>query len=1236
MADEIKQSIGIDVGQALQALNALDKGYASFEQRIQSVVTKLDAQNKMAGKTVAALKQIRSEAEAAAKALDRLNKTESKSSGTGSSAGTSRPSRQRLLSGDSAADAMNQLLGQPTNQKLNAQKAAADGLVSSLRNVGNVANNELQKANQATQKWTISWETLSRVVATQLIVRALSQIRNALNDAVSEAIEFQRQVALIQTIAGGAGFTEIAESVRSISDNFNIPLLETAKGVYQALSNQVGDFGESLRFTEEAAKFAKATNSTLADSVDLLSGAMRSFGLSVEDTGRISGIFFTAIDKGRVTATELANAFGRVGPAAKEIGISLEELAAAAATISDKGIGTSETLTQFRGIITALTKPTDEMKKKFRELGFASVESAIGTRGLSGVLTDLASSTDGTTQGFAKLFPNVRGIGGALALTGDNLRDFAINIEEARANGEDFANSKFLTATSTDAEKLTSAINKVKNAFTVELGQAIVKLGADLLGNEKTITLTTEAIKVLAASLPQLAAGLVAVAGAVGVMKLSLLALASPVNIVIAALAALAVAIPLAFEAIDRARTNAAFAGLSALEAQNKKDLEEFRKTQNDKLKAAKATDDAIVQGVKERFRPIAKEYFRDLEAAKAANKALVKDTERRLGSVVGARTKVIQALESAIQDSDNLIQQSQNRIDDIQQRQSDRKFEFNTRGFSDAQKVGVLVARAADEARAAEQSLIKAFESGDDNLKQRALAQFQRADSIAAEAQSIGQRAGSRALEARSAKELEDIARRQISAEQRINDLQSQRVEQQKKEKTAQEEILRQIREQQEIVLANTGQLDQNDQLFDPAEEAKRAKARQEGLKKIAKLAFSSKDFRAADALGLGNLVRDIQDDLQRTPIELQFNVEKSVQRFGDSVRKSFSTLDIKFPFLKQLEAAVGQSLRNSIDQVPQALDQITAEAQGITGQQNQQNVLDQEIVKQRQEIELLIQKLEARAPLRSQVQDQFKPAVEATNATIARLKELAKSDSINVGAIQTELQSLRQLDFGSKFGTLATDAKLIGEAFTRAATLSQSLQKVDPVTPEQIQRLQILDGILRQAGVSNILSAASSLSTNVVNAVQPTGTIATNAQSTATSYQLALQQLQQIAAIGVPSGTITVQQASVAAAQGRTLLGQKSLYFAQGGTVNRGMDTMNVKARAGESIINPDSTRKFFSQIQAINAGKPPIFREEGGGVTNIGDVKININGSESPQATAREVMKAFRREKRRGSGR
>lgn len=1235
MADEIKQVIGLDVGQALQALQQLDKGYANFETRITSVVQKLDAQNKMAGKTVAALKKIRSEAEAAAKALDRLNKTQT----AGTRAGTSRPARQsspKLLTGAAAGNALNQLLGGPSAQNIQQQQAAANSLISSLRNVGTTAQTQLAAANQATQKWTISWETLTRVVATQLIVRALSQIRNAINQAVDDAIEFQRQVALIQTIADGAGFQQIADSVREISDNFNIPLLETAKGVYQALSNQVGDFGDSLRFTVEAAKFAKATNSTLADSVDLLSGALRSFGLTVEDTGQVSGIFFTAIDKGRVTATELANAFGRVGPSAKEIGISLEELAAAAATISDKGIGTSETLTQFRGIITALTKPTNEMKKRFRELGFGSVETAIQTRGLSGVLKDLSEATDGGTQSFAKLFPNVRGIGGALSLTGDNLKTFADNIDEARANGEDFANEKFLIATATDAEKLTKALNQVKNAFTVELGQAIVEFGANLLGSEKAVEVITFSVKTLAGSLPALAAGLLTVGGALAVLKLGMLALAGPTSIVIAALAAVAIGTTVAFEAIDQARKKLAFSEVSALAAQNKKDLEDFRKTQNDKLKEAKALDDTIIKGVNSRFQKIAAQYFRDVDAAQSSNKALIDNTEKALDRVVNARQRVVNALASAIEQSDNLIQQSQNRIADIQQRQSDRRFEFNTRNLSDAQKAGLLIGRAADEARAAEAALIKAFRTGDDNLKQRALAQFQRADSIAAEAQSIGQRAGSRALESRAAKELEQIARRQIGAEERINDLQRQRVEAQKKEKAAQEEILRQIREQQQIVLDNTGQFDKQGQLFDPDEEARRAQKRQEALKKIAGLAFKSSDFKAADALGLGNLVRDIQGDLAQTPIKLQFDIESAVQQLSAGIRKSLSNLDVQFPFLKSLEAAVGETLRNSADQIPRALNQVAAEAQGIRGRQTDQSILDQEIVKQRAEIESLLQKLASRAPLREQVSDSLKPAADATNKAIADIRELASQDNINIGAIQVELDKLGKTDFGGKFGTLQTDARLIGDAFLRAAKLSESLKKIAPVTPEEAARLQVLESILNGAGVSNLISASQALSANATTAVIPTTTIATNSQTTATNYGVALDQLQQMAKIGVPSGNITVAQATVGGAQGRTLLGQKGMYFAQGGTVNRGMDTLDVKARAGESIINPNSTRKFFSQIQAINAGKPPIFRSEGGGVTNIGDIKISVNGSESPQATAREVMKAFRREKRRGSGR
>jgi TP901 family phage tail tape measure protein len=163
-----------------------------------------------------------------------------------------------------------------------------------------------------------------------------------------------------------------------------------------------------LDFAAKAAQFAKATNSSLADSVDLLSGAIQSFGLDASDTDRVASVFFTAIDKGRVTATELANTLGRVGPQAQAAGLSLEETAAAIASISVKGSKTSESLTQLRGIISSLIKPTPALRKELENLGFTESSSAIKTVGLAKTLDALSKSTAGTQQTLATLFPNVR------------------------------------------------------------------------------------------------------------------------------------------------------------------------------------------------------------------------------------------------------------------------------------------------------------------------------------------------------------------------------------------------------------------------------------------------------------------------------------------------------------------------------------------------------------------------------------------------------------------------------------------------------------------------------------------------------------------------------------------------------------------------------------------------------------------------------------------------------------
>ncbi|KKN21263.1 hypothetical protein LCGC14_0927200 [marine sediment metagenome] len=89
--------------------------------------------------------------------------------------------------------------------------------------------------------------------------------------------------------------------------------------------------------------------------------------------------------------------------------------------------------------------------------------------------------------------------------------------------------------------------------------------------------------------------------------------------------------------------------------------------------------------------------------------------------------------------------------------------------------------------------------------------------------------------------------------------------------------------------------------------------------------------------------------------------------------------------------------------------------------------------------------------------------------------------------------------------------------------------------------------------------------------------------------------------------------------------------IYRASGGDA-RGTDTVPAMLSPGEFVMNASSTKRFYSQLVAMNAGKSPTYRERGGPVTNVGDVNITVSGATAPVQTARETMKAFRREMRR----
>ncbi|MGH7193025.1 MAG: phage tail tape measure protein, partial [Candidatus Saccharimonadales bacterium] len=373
----------------------------------------------------------------------------------------------------------------PTNSQANSQANAA---AAALKKVN---SSNLNSANNSVKNFTISFETLARVVATQAIVRAMSAIRDAVSEAFSANLEFVKSLSEIQTIDAGKSIEQLSAEVRGLSDSFNVPLLDAAKAKYEILSNGFTTASEQADVFAASVKFAKTAVAETSTSVDLLSGTLNAYGLAGSEAENVAAKFFKTVDLGKTIGSELATSFGRVAPVAATLGVSIEELDASFSTITIAGVKTSEAATQIRAALTALLKPSDAAKAAFQQLGVENGQQLLDAEGLQGAFQAMISTTNGQSDAIASLFPNMRALNAVLRLTGTGADVFRSHLEQiSKISGADF-NKIYKIRISTNAEKVTSEMNKLRNFLTADLGASLVS-GSNFLytmaGGADTLT----------------------------------------------------------------------------------------------------------------------------------------------------------------------------------------------------------------------------------------------------------------------------------------------------------------------------------------------------------------------------------------------------------------------------------------------------------------------------------------------------------------------------------------------------------------------------------------------------------------------------------------------------------------------------------------------------------------------------------------------------------------------------
>lgn len=296
-----------------------------------------------------------------------------------------------------------------------------------------------------------------------------ASMRNVNSIAQLNERQFQRLQGAVLDLAGPT-----AQAPKTLAD-----------GMYDLVSSGFRS-AEALGILEKSAKAATAGLTTTEVSTAAVAAVLNAYHLPAKQAGLVSDQLFRTVDRGVVSFEDLASTVGDVLPFASSLGVGLDQVGASVATMTKAGINTPETMTRIKNVMVTLLKPGDALKSAIRDLGFESGEALIKQKGFQGALEALVGSTDGTKEAVAGLFPNIRALGGALALTGRNAK----GAREDLAGMKDAAGAtdRALKEQAKSISHMWKQATAVMSAFAIRVGIKVVPAIRDFVQGIRTGT----------------------------------------------------------------------------------------------------------------------------------------------------------------------------------------------------------------------------------------------------------------------------------------------------------------------------------------------------------------------------------------------------------------------------------------------------------------------------------------------------------------------------------------------------------------------------------------------------------------------------------------------------------------------------------------------------------------------------------------------------------------------------
>lgn len=1285
-----------DVGKVITNLGGQFDGTAAHIQsaaiKVKSAIDSLGATNLSA--TAKVLVQIGQAADQASAAAARANQQAVAAGAASQLRGSvnvnlSQGTPQQIAAVNSA---LNTFTNQAAKSGLSAQQlsgiindlggsySGASAQVAASANRFVAATNAINGTPAAINSVAVSFGSLVRIFATQTITRALHDVASGFTDAVDAARKFEISVAEILTISTelrSQGIEPTAQAIGDLSSQFGQPIADVAKGLYETLSNQIGDARESVQFLTTALEFSKGAVTSTANAVDLLSGIQQAYGQTAASAARNSDVLFKTIEVGRVRADDLANTFGRVLPLAATLGVGLEEVGAILATLTLQSISPDEALTQLSNIMLKLIKPSKDLEAALKSLGVESVAAGVaGAGGLQPFLTQLIAKTDGSIEGTTELFNQIRALKGVLGTTGGAADLFAssLNAITTQSDGASKAAANLIQAT--PAAQLTAELEAAKNVLINDFGIPAVETINNVI---KSLGGATNAVQTFIAAGSVLGQGAI-LAGFAGIglaittliTNFGALTLAASTAgaAIITALGPIGIGIAIGAGVGLLVTYINKFQELSDVAGSAQAAVNETQSRQNAQIKAAIAGNQAQiiaskaavaqqVASAEQLFFQLDQLYNKDLASATAEQKTITTNLQGQLN----ARLSAVQSLESKLQGirdkATAAVQKAQQEQLNIEFNAQNQQFQRQLQNATPASQSAALITRSNKVLQAGQDAFSKGNTDFADKLFANALTLAEQAAAVAGK-ESAGQSQVNKILQQRATL-TQQIVDRENEIAQAATDTDTAIKGPATDLKAAADQF-----SAAEKALASSPKSQEDIDKF-AAEAGAAAEKIQTALGQIQVPDIISKNLKFDPTL----LTKQFSSALNGQPIQLNLAVEQQAQALRDRLQAVLGQvpLDVKinitdilgvnidkFGSLREVQSELAKAgtqiqttIENTTNEVSRLTTQIEGAADNVTIFGNAGSKGFDELI---DKAGLLGKTINITANgFSTSLTDQSDPRLAQVQALQAELNQITEqanqavtgNDASGIAAAQTQVTNFlaalktASQNTGLNFDPIAATVQKLGSTLQQAADDTANLNKNFEQSIDAKDKIQGIQTIIQ--GLSTALPRAETAASGLETALKQIGNVGETGGIEAAE---GLSEIGAAAEAQIPAVQALIRELEFAgssgfgeSAGGDFALGGRINFLAGGGSP-RGTDTIPTMLSPGEFVVNAQDTSRFFPQLVAMNKGQTPVFRENGGTVnTSVGDIVINMHG-EKGQTTGRKIADELRRELRRKTSR